>query len=705
VGETRRRAAGTATARATFSIAALALVAGIVPASGPVAAVAAAPTSFACSLNLSTDAVAGAGASASAIGWAGNAAGVTTCLGGNFYVQDGINQAFGFGIYTGGRTSWVDADGYLPAQVTTFPHDGARVVITEFADQVTLGGDAYVAVYGRVAVSNPTDHTLTADPEPSAGLIPLATAPATVRAHGSGVHDYVLAVDRFGHSYPWPSSQSLVAAGSFNRHFAHMRAFWNGQLAHIADVTVPDPQLNNAYRSGFISTQIARSGDDLNTGVNGYASEFSHDVIGILANLFTQGDFEDAHALLLESRHVVGSQGQYEDGVWTYDWPWAIYLMKTGDLAFVKANFATPGPDGTAEPSIEATAHQIAADRTGPDGIMGTTDDIDSDGYWTVDDFEALMGLAAYRYLAQAVGDATEEQWASSEYAGLLAATNHVLSATVQQYHLTYIPCSIVQPNTANRCANPEDANWAAPLLFGRWAWDAPLFGAPVSGPGLQLIDGTYAYGFGRLTGKLPPDTFGGYPTDYYSTAYNAGYGSWGLAGTKYRDQGILGYEFMIANTQSGPYSWWESASAPPATSAWVGRHPAAGQGSSPHAWGMANANLVLLDSLVAQRSDGDLIVGRGVPDSWVASGRTMSVGNFPTTNGHRLAAVITSSGRAATLRISGTSPTGSVLFQLPAFLDNVASTSAGHIDEQTGTVALPAGVRSVTVQLRHTPH
>jgi len=27
------------------------------------------------------------------------------------------------------------------------------------------------------------------------------------------------------------------------------------------------------------------------------------------------------------------------------------------------------------------------------------------------------------------------------------------------------------------------------------------------------------------LAGKLPANTFGGYPTQYFSTAYNAGYG------------------------------------------------------------------------------------------------------------------------------------------------------------------------------------
>ncbi len=59
----------------------------------------------------------------------------------------------------------------------------------------------------------------------------------------------------------------------------------------------------------------------------------------------------------------------------------------------------------------------------------------------------------------------------------------------------------MTEPNTDNRCANAEDANWAAPFLFGRWAWDGSLFGAPLGGPGVSLIDATYKYGFARLAG------------------------------------------------------------------------------------------------------------------------------------------------------------------------------------------------------------
>jgi hypothetical protein len=686
----------------------------VIPATGAAATAPAATTTvvpaatggpasrFDCVFNVNTDAFTGAYGSASAIGWLGNQQGVVTCLGGTFVVQDGIYRDYGFGIYNGSRTTWSDVDGYLPAQVTTFRRPGVVVAITEFADQVSIAGDAYVAVYCRVAVRNVTDHPVVADPEASAGLVPLNAAPDPVEPRSTVDHDYVVAADRFGNAYPWPTTAELAAAGGFDAHLAHMEQFWNTQLAAITQISVPDRSLVDAYRSGFITTQIARSGDELHTGVNGYESEYSHDVIGILTNLFTQGYFTDAPQLLLEARDVMGSAGQYDDGLWLYSLPWAIYLMKTGDVNLVEQNFATEGSAGSSQPSIEDAAHAIAADRTGPGGIMESTDDIDFQGYWTTDDYEALLGLAAYHYLAAAIGDSSEATWANDEYDSLLDAVNATLSATIRHDHLDYLPCSMVQPNTANTCAKPEDANWTSP--FGRWAWDGSLLGAHLDGPGASLISATYAYGFKRLKGKLPPDTFGGFPDDYYSTAYNAGQGSAGLATESYRDQGILSYQFMIANGQSGPNSWWESSGPPSSTTPWVGRHPTAGQGSSPHAWGMAQANNVLLDSLVAVRSDGaagGLIVGRGVPAGWLARNGSLSVSNFPTTDGGRMNLTVSWHGTAVSLTMSGHLPGGQTLVQLPAFIDNIARTSSGAIDESTGTVTLSGNRRTVSVQLR----
>jgi len=265
-----------------------------------------------------------------------------------------------------------------------------------------------------------------------------------------------------------------------------------------------DQSLVDAYKTGFVYTQIIRDGNRLYTGANGYTrstattSSESWPTCSRRATSRTPtpsstGPTSDRHADAIRRR------------LWTYSWPWAIYLEKTGDLSFVKAHFATGRPARLEGTEYRDHRHLIAADRTGPGGIMEETNDIDANGYWTIDNYEALMGLAAYRYLAQRVGDTSETTWATNEYNSLLAATNKTLDATIKTYGLHYLPCSMVEPNTDNRCVNAEDANWAAPFLFGRWAWDGYLFDAPLSGPGLTLIDATYDYGFGRLAGKLPP--------------------------------------------------------------------------------------------------------------------------------------------------------------------------------------------------------
>ena len=457
-----------------------------------------------CNFNLATDAFTGADATASAIGWEGNHQGVVTCLGGTFVVQNGLNQNYGFGIYTGAPTTWVDADGYLPAQITTFRRARAVVAITEFADRVVIGGNAFVAVYARVEVTNPTNRQVDADPQPSPGLVPIDTAPTRVQPHTSVAHDYVVAADRFGNDYPWPSAQALADAGELRHALrAHAQLLERAAGRHRRASTSRIRSLDNAYRSGFIYTQIARSGDDLNTGVNGYESEFSHDVIGILTNLFTQGYFADAHALLSRRATWSGPRASTSTVCGPIRCRGRSYLLKTGDIGFVQANFAHR------DPRTPPTEHRGSRppDRRRPDravGDMEATDDIDTHGYWTVDDYEALLGLAAYRYVATSIGNTARRRGRRASTTACCRRPTRCSPATIGQYHSDYLPCSIIQPNTANRCVNPEDANWTSPV--GNWAWEGHLLGARVSGPGASMIDATFAYGFGRLQGLLPAE-------------------------------------------------------------------------------------------------------------------------------------------------------------------------------------------------------
>lgn len=76
-----------------------------------------------------------------------------------------------------------------------------------------------------------------------------------------------------------------------------------------------------------------------------------------------------------------------------------------------------------------------------------------------------------------------------------------------------------------------RDANWASMFLFGRWLWDGYLYGAnqPEDNINLTMLDDTYTYGMDRRVKEGTTDSiynFGGYPHGFYSSAYNAGYGS-----------------------------------------------------------------------------------------------------------------------------------------------------------------------------------
>ena len=542
-----------------------------------------------------------------------------------------------------------------------------------------MGGNPFVAVYSRVHVANPTGHTVTVDPEASPSLIPLDEAPDTVPPHHAVDHDYVVLSDRFGSAVRLADAQTLAAAGGFDQHFAHMRAFWNAQLAGIAQISVPTPHWSTRTRAASSRPRSPAAVTHLDTGVNGYESEFSHDVIGILTNLFTQGYFTDAHALLTEARNVVGSQGQYVDGLWTYAVPWAVYLLKTGDRPSSRQNFAIGGPLRS-----RAAEHRGRRPRHcgGPHGTAGhhgghrTTSTPRGTGPPTTT--RPSSGWPPTGYVATATRRTRPRRPgrrrstpASSPRRTPCSGRPSAATASTTCPARSSSPTRPTAATTRRTPTGPRrSASEAGP---GRAPCSAPRSADPADADRRHL----------RLRLRAPARTApaghdrAASPTTTTRAATTQRTASAGLASMDHRDQGILNYEFMLANSQSGPLSWWESSGAPDPRSPWVGRHPATGQGSSPHAWGMAGANKVLLDSLVAQTAAGALVVGRGVPPAWLRRGAPISVTNFPTTAGrragpdHHLVAAARSPCHSSARR-----PTGPVLFQLPSFIRNIAAPS-----------------------------
>jgi hypothetical protein len=697
-----------------------------------------------------------------ALGWDGNYWPVFEFLSGSFFAR-GVpttynangtticGAMYSFSIYNlnGNRSAqsvqWTEESGYLPAMTTSFTSGTTAVAIKEFADKVTIGASPFDLVYARVSVTNNGSSAVTIDPGGSGtNLLRLTgTSLDTVQPGATGNHDYVVAVDNFGSGAPLPTGSTLSAnAPNFDTADSQMAAYWNGRIAETASFSLPNlalpntgslanpgTALANAYKAGTVYSLMMQVGEAQFSAADNYAWLLNHDVPGEINARLETGDYHDAQNLLLTARIsqavTFNEHGAnwYYDGDWKTPGSWAYYLAKTNDTAFVSQYFHDDA-SGSSQwgPSLYTIMHSIYTGQLASDGVLGTSFDNDSSGRWLFDDYSALQGLAAYKYIATRIGNTTEAQWADTAYTSLLNHTNTLVGNTESANGFSYLPCTVDQPDSANRCNTYNDANWASPVWVGQNQWSTMLMGGTLNGVigDPAQADNMYAWGFARLSANgLPYPTFGAF--NGYSTAYNTAYANDGLYGTAYRDLPITSYAWQIQTTTGGPNAWWEAnGSGPSSGNPWIGNHAGPEFGACPYAWPISAQQEGLLQSLVAEGLSATgtgpytytrpLYIGRGVPNAWIASGQTISVGNltnsYTVSSGSRSTygvsiAVTKPSTRVVTVTLSGTLPGGAVQIQLPIFNSvGVNSVTNGTYNSATHTVTAASGVTTITITL-----
>jgi hypothetical protein len=702
-------------------------------------------------------------ANETAIGWDGNYWPVLEYLSGSFFARGVVNTytqsgtsycgaMYSFSAYDYGgapaaqSVQWTEASGYLPAMTTTRTVGSVVIAITDFADKVTIGGNPFLLVYAQVAVTNNGTAAVTVPPGGSgANLIQLTSSSLnTVQPGQTNDSQFVVAVDNFGAGAALPTGSTLSgSAPSYATAFSQMTSYWNSRLAQTASFTLPNTSLpntgnlanpgtalSNAFKAGAIYNLMMQVGENEFSAADNYAWLLNHDVPGELQAKFDSGDFTNAENLLLTARisesssfNEVGANW-YWDGVWKTLGTWADYLRLTGDATFVSTYFhddaSGPSPWG---PSLYTMMHTMYTAQLSSDGALAASDDNDSEGRWLFDDFSALEGLAAYKYIASTIGQTSEAEWANTAYTNLLNAVNTLVSSDETANGFDYLPCTVDQPNSANRCGTYNDANWASPGWVGQDQWSTMLMGGTLTGtigdPG--QIDNMYQMGFSRLAANgLPYPTFGAFTG--YSTAYNTSYSNDGLYSNNYRDLPITSYAWQIETTTGGPNAWWEAnGSGPNPSNPWIGNHAPPEFGACPYGWPISGQQLGLLQAIAATGLSASgagpytytepLYIGRGIPNTWIAAGQTIAVSNltsaYAASSGSRstygVSIVVTKPGatRVVTVSITGTPPSGPVYIQLPVFLSTgVNSVSGGSYNSATHTVTGTSGTTPIVITL-----
>lgn len=666
----------------------------------------------------------------SLFGWENDVDAPIAYLDGSFKLRDrgedenGLMIRFGVGK-PDSLISWYNAENYLPCLVSEYEKNGLQIKIENFADKITVYMEDFVIAYSRVTMTN-TNDTVINLPVVSEELIPLKEICSRqyISPGETIVKEYAIGADRFGHVYDdYPSDEEIAALGSWQEHYDNMKSFWEEKTEGLFNVTqIPEAyqKLVYAYKSTFIYSLIVNDnatgewGVDsgyftINVGENGYDGQWNHDAIGIVANYLTLGYTDNflEYAELLYS----GDTDNYSDARMKYVWNFALYAMKTGDAESIRPYFADIQQTVRSIMNLRVPYNGTLLDEDGNVAkIMGLSNSIDSDGHWLIDNWSGLFGLAAYKYLCDEIYEATdlalyknESDWAVEQQTDFIKSLNAVLNYLFETYDFEYLPISLDVPNDQSVRSDPKDANWGAAFMFGRWAWDGYLFGAVPDEYMTSLIDKTYEYCLNRLqeNSGYPDYTAGGYPGAYYSTAYNAAYGSAALRGEEYRDWAIKAYQFMVDNTMSGPYSWWESICDPLEEVYWDVGYNITGQllSSCPHMWGQSNSSKVFIDALISERFDDTLIIGRGIPNEFVYDGETVAFENYQYGHGNTAGCTITTSGNTITVTMDLTLDYD-VSIEIPALVNNIADANGLEYDNEAGTVFMPAGTNEATITL-----
>lgn len=622
---------------------------------------------------------------------------------------------------------WYLAEGYLPVPASEWMAGHVQVKIQHFARRILK--DRSTAIFTRVTLKNlgtnyesvsllintnsqteiPLSHVPTRSDEYS------MTFDSTLKENASVNFDFIALAN--GEA----SVAELKSVGSFADNYQRMVQYYKKRIEQLARPTaLPDQRFIEMYHAAQIvmweSVVRVENGDyEMRAsvgdpaGLSDYDRTFNHDVPNMVINFIKEGDIDLAKRIMeseyYQSLGVEIMAGKL-DAIPKYIIPYATYLQVTGDREYF-----TPELKALLKKNSrrihEHRAQQLVPKLidTGHYGIMDKSTGLDNKmDFLVIDNFAALHGLAAYAYLSKKFNDPQEEAWAVAEMEDLNTCLNKALQVSMKRRGVDWYMANFDDfgEMKENFYQMGYSGNWiGTTLMMPTFPWGAELKGFNLGGTWKEHFDRSieHALFLRNEHPVIPEGSWGAWWGHEYGTVYNAGMGFQTLSSENHRTLAIKNLEWLLDN-QSAPHQWGESFDRGMNENDWT--KPAADY----ETWGLGFIKQALLEACISVKTDGTVIIGRGIPDYWLKNGNTISWKDVPINNGKKLDFSVVVEENVIILKMEGDEPCGNAVFDLPIFVGNIASVTVdgkkiNTFHNETGKIEIQPGNKEVRVVLK----
>lgn len=441
---------------------------------------------------------------------------------------------------------------------------------------------------------------------------------------------------------------------------------WKSSMVHMWNATVKTP----------IDYEQRGSGGNV-YGYYQYDRVFDHDVPDMVIQYILEGNWDIARNIMEGATYERLSTGKltkeaYLDAIPKYLITMAQYLQMTGDINYFDGNhFSKLKKCVRAVCLMREGQMNEESKQKGVYGLIqkGHTLDNNAKTYLIVDNFAALHGFAAYKYICHSLGKNEEVKWITKEMDDL----NNCLNAAIQK------STSEVNTDWYNACFSFDmdyhlssgPGNWlGTTFMMPSFPWNAYLKGFDLKGSWAELLDNSVAKWIEvARNSDCPEGSLGAWWGAKYGSVYNTGMVMPLLYSQKYRTMVSLSIEWLLQN-QTGPYIWGESFHKPEPLSDWT--RPEVDL----ETWGLGFLRQAMLQMCLSAHVDGTLIIGRGIPNEWLNSEKSIAWKNIRINEGKKVDLRIQKIGKTIKILLAGDDTKGNIVIDFPLCVSNIKNVS-----------------------------